>query len=437
MVKTKNSDSGTKRKSKTKNDSYLTHDEMRQLLIDDPGREFVCQSTFWLYKWKSKENSSKKKDAFNYHNDFVSRYRVFREVALRYFKGEKTWSGDPKSKHYSFDAVILVQPSECYSLAHNETYTIGIELKGSKSDLRGDGKIPYYIGWTDFFFLGVPDDLADEAITKADEVMSTSPEAEGKIGVFGVESGQIYKWPTKAINPAPESKNAIYEQIIYHYLLPSEEREASTIADSADNVIAIDIPKDLAIRPLPPFNDADKPVAIPVDDADADIDNDNTNSSTDSLSDSPDDAKTNNYTLSDEERRERAEKRAENRQKVEERKQELRDRAEVLLPETREKLAALSDRDNVIFWAIRDSGTEGIDATDLPARIGQSSASITRSIAALRHQGLVELNGGRKFGKFRAAGNAALNSRCMTCEFVDECHGNALLCKTYVARNNS
>lgn len=407
--------------------AILSHNQMRELLAGEPGKKFVFDATYRLYDWANKLP------------EYAINYRVFRELTVRYYNGEKNKWGDEKADDYRFDAVIMVEPGY-RSLARRQTFSIGVELKGEVNDLKRDDKIHMYQGWTDFFYLGVPDELADAAMKKAKSIMIEHPETKDRIGVFGVESGQIYMIPTSRIEVSPERRADVYQQIIYNYCM----RE--------DKVIAVDCKK-VKILPLPALKEFTQPEAIPTTDnnkvsVDTSVDTSASDASSNinTTDDNSAQAKpgsvekatgVNDNTLTAEERRERAEKRAENRKKVIELKHNLQERAEILLPETREKLASLSDRDNVIFWAIRDSGTDGIDATDLPVRIGQSSASITRSIAALRHQGLVELNGGRKFGKFRAAGNAALNSRCMTCEFVDECHGNALLCKTYVARNNS
>lgn len=419
MSKAKNTGSN---KSK---DAYLTHDEMRELLAGKPGREFVLQTTFQLYNWAEQIPS-----------DYIN-YRVFRELTVRYYRGEKNRFGDEKADDYRFDAVILVEPGY-RALARRQVFSIGVELKGDVNDLKRDDKIQMYQGWTDFFYIGVPDELADAAMSKAKEVMKQYPETADKIGVFGVESGQIYMIPTKRIEVPAENRIAVQQQIIYNYCMKE------------DKVIVVDC-KDVKILPLPALKENPRFVNISTTEnnnvtADTAVDaasdaNTSTNAADDNSAQiKPQNAEKNteikNNTLTDAERRERAEKRAENRAKVKELKHNLQERAEVLLPETREKLASLSDRDNVVFWTIRDA-QQGIDATELPRHIGQSSASITRSIAVLRKSGLIELDGGRKYGKFKACGNAALDSRCMTCEFVNECHGNALLCKTYVARNSA
>lgn len=136
-------------------------------------------------------------------------------------------------------------------------------------------------------------------------------------------------------------------------------------------------------------------------------------------------------TLTDQEKEERAKQREENRQRLLQEKKEIEKKNFTLMPQTRERLAGLSDRDQIIFWTIRETGTEGIDAQDLPVKTGQSSASVSRSIATLRKNKLITLDGSKKTGKFKVIGDAAKDSRCMTCALMEECQGNSLMCGTY------
>lgn len=71
------------------------------------------------------------------------------------------------------------------------------------------------------------------------------------------------------------------------------------------------------------------------------------------------------HTLPEEERQQRAQQRAENRERITELKKEIEQRNSTLMPKIRTTLADLSDRDNVVFWTIRDSAERGIDAKDI------------------------------------------------------------------------
>lgn len=71
------------------------------------------------------------------------------------------------------------------------------------------------------------------------------------------------------------------------------------------------------------------------------------------------------HTLSEEERQQRAQQRAVNKERIAELKKEIEQRNSTLMPEVRTTLADLFDRDNVVFWNIRDSAERGIDVKDI------------------------------------------------------------------------
>lgn len=137
------------------------------------------------------------------------------------------------------------------------------------------------------------------------------------------------------------------------------------------------------------------------------------------------------HALTDEEKKQRAQQRAENKERITELKKEIEQRNSTLMPEVRTTLASLSDRDNVVFWTIRDAAEIGIDAKDIPEKTGQSTRGVARSISALKEARLIELEGSKKRGKFKVIGDAAKDSRCMTCKLYEVCKGNALLCDSY------
>lgn len=381
--------------------AILSHNQMRELLAGESGKKFVFNATYKLYDWASKLP------------DYAINYRVFRELTVRYYNGEKNKWGDEKADDYRFDAVILVEPGY-RSLARRQTFSIGIELKGDADDLKHDEKISMYLGWTDLFFIGVPSSLVAEAVDKAESVMKQKPEFNDSVGVLDVEKGQIYFWPKK-IKVSLENQLAVKDQIIYNYCMKE------------DKVITIDC-KEIEPLSLPALSQY-KPTSItsPSISEEATISFETSNK--DEKKVSKEKSKTNH--LTDEERRERAEKRAENREKVIEQKKNIEQRNSTLMPETRNILAGLSDRDNLLFWTIRDTANHGLDVKDLPSLTGQSTASISRSIASLKKAGLVDLDGSKKTGKYKAIGDAAKDSRCMSCQLRTKCQGNALYCASY------
>lgn len=404
--------------------AILSHDQMRDLLAGQPGREFVLQATFQLYDW-----------ADRIPEDAIA-YRIFRELTVRYYNGEKNRFGDEKADDYRFDAVILVEPGY-RALARRQIFSVGVELKGDANDLKRDNKIQMYMGWTDFFYIGVPDELSNAAIDKANDIMKKYPSTKDRIGVFGVESGQIYKWPAKRIDVPLENRIAVQQQIIYNYCM------------KADKVITIDC-EDIKIAPLPPQkpqetiattrqtatpSNPQSPVRQPENKPGMQQPQPAISNQAKPLSSGPSNLEGTKKQLSEEEKAARRAERQRNKERVEQQRKAIKLKQEVLMPQTREKLAGLSDRDNLVFWSIRDSSCDGgIKGRDIIEQTGQSSRSVTRSIAALKEAGLISLDGSMKMGTFKAVGDAARDSHCMTCRKREQCQGNSLLCGSYQPR---
>ena len=96
-----------------------------------------------------------------------------------------------------------------------------------------------------------------------------------------------------------------------------------------------------------------------------------------------------------------------------------------------------SDRDQLVFWCVRDATVHGgINGINIPSAIGQSSAAVNRSLKKIKERGLVTLDGAPKYGKFKVIGDALKSSRCITCRHYDECQGSALHCGSYQAVDN-
>ena len=103
----------------------MAHEELKALLEGDQGKLIVKSVTQSMYAWAWKVPAE-------YYN-----YRVFNELTVRYETGERTRLGLKKFDHFRFDSVFFVEPGY-RALDQRQCYTIGIELKQSKSDLMGD-----------------------------------------------------------------------------------------------------------------------------------------------------------------------------------------------------------------------------------------------------------------------------------------------------------
>lgn len=393
------------------------HEELKQLLGERPGKAFALDVTRQVYAW-----------AERIPEDAI-RYRIFEELTVRYETGEKTKRGLDKQDHYRFDSVLFIQPGY-RALNQNQCFTVGIELKNSKADLMGDHKMDKYLGWTDLFFIGVPADITEDAIRKADEVSEEVFGNKSMVGVFDIENGVIYKMPARKQNVSTENRLKIQEQVIYNVLFNDMKSitvklEEISIENRLINHITIGDENDQEDN-QENYQEKDVP----------DMTSDNSSQEKPTKSSKPsmpsESPKSSKSSLDEDFVKARNEKRAENRAKREELAKDLAERNRRLTTKTREQLAGLSDRDQLVFWCVRDATVNGgINGINIPSAIGQSSAAVNRSLKKIKERGLVTLDGAPKYGKFKVIGDALKSSRCITCRHYDECQGSALHCGSY------
>lgn len=388
------------------------HEGLKQLLRERPGKAFVHDVTRQVYGW-----------ADRIPEDAI-RYRIFEELTVRYETGEKTKRGLDKQDHYRFDAVLFILPGY-RALNQKQCFTVGIELKNTKADLMGDHKMVKYLGWTDLFFIGVPADITEDAIKKADEVSQEVFGNKSMVGVFDVENGFIYKIPIRKQDVSLENRLKVQEQVIYNVVFDEMKSINVELEDiSLEDISIENHPTDDITIGEENIQDTDtKELAMPASPTTAPS-NDSDMTSDSSSQEKP--------TLDEEFVKARKEKRAENRARREELAKDLVERNRLLTSKTREQLAGLSDRDQLVFWCVRDATAHGgINGIDIPSVISQSPAAINRSLKKLKERGLIALDGAPKYGKFKVIGDALKSSRCVTCRLNDECQGGALHCGSY------
>ena len=373
------------------------HEELKKLLGERPGKAFALDVTRQVYAWAERIP------------DDAIRYRIFEELTVRYETGEKTKRGLDKQDHYRFDSVLFVQPGY-RALNQNQCFTVGIELKNSKADLMGDHKMDKYLGWTDLFFIGVPAAITEDAIKKADEVSEKVFGNKSMVGVFDIENGVIYKMPARKQNVSIENRLKIQEQVIYNVLFD----DMKTITAKLEEISIENHPINEITVGEENYQEKDA------------LDTTSDNSSQEKPTESS------KSSLDEDFVKARNEKRAENRAKREELAKDLAERNRLLTTKTKEQLAGLSDRDQLVFWCVRDATVHGgINGIDIPSAIGQSSAAVNRSMKKLKERGLVARDGAPKYGKFKVIGDALKSSRCITCRLNEECQGGALHCGSY------
>lgn len=141
------------------------------------------------------------------YSDIFVRFWFLKEFIVRFDKGLIYPDGRFVKTIRRLDALIIVQPS-LSSQVQNWTFKIGFEVKVNLDDLLRDNKIPYYLGWTDFFFLAVDDALLTTAMEKAAK--------DPRIGVVSLRNGIIHKYPAWQDIPTGR-RYAVMEQAFFGY----------------------------------------------------------------------------------------------------------------------------------------------------------------------------------------------------------------------------
>lgn len=351
----------------------MAHENLKQYLIGKPGKDFVTNLTLAVYDF-----TSKIRRAYGSY-DFIH-YRIFEEVTVREYTGQTNRWGEEKPEHFRFDCVFFVEPNQA-ALNKRQVYTIGVELKNSKEDLKYDEKIEHYLGYTDFFFIGVPSSLVNEAIEKSN--------LDNHIGVFDVEKGNLVKMPERII-PTMERKYALLEQILYSRMF----------VEDLKNMVSVKV---------------DDVEAMPMEFMDS---NPNNNAWEDPWT--AEEPLTAEEPQTVEKARADAAVQGTDREAAREREQARRERHDAKVAVLKEEVAAMNDKvpavvasileglslnDQRIYHAIRRN--DGVQAQYiaeiLPYQEGverPSIATVKRCISSLTKAGLIEREGSKKTGQY-------------------------------------
>ena len=356
----------------------MAHENLKQHLVGKPGKDFVTNLTLAVYDF-----TSKIRRAYGSF-DFIH-YRIFEEVTVREYTGQKNKWGDEKPEHYRFDGVFFVEPHQS-AINQRQTYTVGVELKNSKGDLMGDAKIEHYLGYTDFFFIGVPSNLVADAVGRA--------KTDDHIGVFDVETGRLCKMPAR-IHPTVERKYNLLEQIMYSRMFDEDFK----------NVVSVKV-EDVEVIPAPlkPKDDR-SPLVLAMDEEEA-LREVQKNAQEEVPGEALREARTAAIEADREAARQKEQIRREKHDaKVAALKEEVTAMNEKVPAVVASILEGLSLNDQRIYHAIRRN--DGVQAQYiaeiLPYQEGverPSIATVKRSISSLTKAGLIEREGSKKTGQY-------------------------------------
>ena len=329
----------------------MAHENLKRFLIGDSGKRFVKDMTTATYEWANKVPS----EFFN--------FRIFEELTIRYETGEKTRLGLDRQDHYRFDAVFYIQPGR-RALNQKQCYNVGIELKNSKADLMGDQKISKDIGWTDFFFIGVPSNLINDAKQKVNNIYNDNETLKGYIGIMNVETGEIVTLPDRQ-NVSIDNVCKLQEQIIY-------------------NIIFADV-KAISFKIEDVFVDTESPI-------------------------------TNKYDAEEDKKRRLAY--AEYKQAT---LNELARRATNLPFGTAQVYNKLDINAKQVFWGILDEQGETNTRTQISEKSGISLQKIDRSLTILTEYGLIKREGSKKKGRYVVDMPIDKRASCASCKLKNKC----------------
>ena len=197
----RNINEGYSRRQSAKPNKFISHREYQDRLSGAIGEKLVadlCSRT----------------KAVKMVRDFLIpiSYKTTDEVSIRE-EVEKCKDGTVRKNRRIVDTVIFVEPGE-RAICQDWDFTIGLEVKAFAADLTGDKKISHYLGWTDMFFIAVPDKLIAKALRKVDGM--------DNIGVLGLDSGHILKRPT-AQNVTPTRRLELMKEVFFHHNVKSNK----------------------------------------------------------------------------------------------------------------------------------------------------------------------------------------------------------------------
>ena len=119
--------------------------------------------------------------------------------------------------------ILFIKPGY-RALNQGHCFTIALEIKEFKEDLKRDEKLWKYVGWTDFFFIAVPDDLTQYAFEKNSRGEQRTPRDTIENRCIRLETGELYSHPQRS-EVSIEKQNLVLQNAVYNYAF----KDAKTI----------------------------------------------------------------------------------------------------------------------------------------------------------------------------------------------------------------
>ena len=339
-------------------------------------------------------------------------YKIFEEFRLRESTGEKTRLGLDKKLQVIPDVMLFIKPGY-RALNQGHCFTVALEIKKFKDDLMRDEKLWKYVGWTDFFFIAVPDDLTEYAFEKIVEVNNEHPETRSKIGVLGLETGNLYSHPQRS-EVSIDKQNLVLQNAVYNYAFKdaktiffTPEELPTPAALTEKNIVEEDAKKTAQ-------NNLQEDCKLKGGDTQQHDIQENYLQKNCTLKGE------NNKQYSDEEKAARKAAFLARQEFREKQAVELAGKSTVLSEEVRQRLTTLPQKTQDMFWKIRESDN-GKQLQDIVSELGYSQRTAAYGLASLTSAGLVKREGSRKTGAYTVTDIAACDTTCATCSIALQC----------------
>lgn len=335
-------------------------------------------------------------------------YKIFEEFRLRESTGEKTRIGLDKKLQVIPDVILFIKPGY-RALNQGHCFTIALEIKEFKEDLMRDEKLWKYVGWTDFFFIAVPDDLTQYAFEKIVEVNNEHPETLSKIGVLGLETGELYSHPQRS-EVSIEKQNLVLQNAVYNYAF----KDAKTIFFTPEE---LPTPVALTGKNMVEEDAKNNPQQ------NCKLKNSDTlqyEERQNNLQENCTLRKGGYKQLSNEEKAARKAAFLARQEFREKRAVELAEKSTVLNEDIRQRLMAQPPKAQEVFWKIRES-KKGKQLQDIVSELDYSQRTAAYGLASLTSAGLIKRDGSRKTGAYTVTDVAACNTTCATCSIALQC----------------
>lgn len=374
------------------------HAELKKLITSKNIQSFVKNLCLHAYPWTERIPVE------------YLEYKIFEEFRLREDTGEKTRLGLDKKLQLIPDVVLFIKPGY-RALNQQHCFTVALEIKEFKDDLMRDEKLWKYLGWTDFFFIAVPEDLIDFAFKKIDSINEEHPEYKNKIGVLGLQTGTMYNSPARS-EVTVEKQNLVLQNAVYNYAF----KDAKTIIFKPEEpVSAVSTPKEHVTEEEGSLeNNLQEYCKLNSDDTKLyDIPENNLQKNC-TLKEE------NNKRLSDEEKAARKAAYLARQEFREKRAEVLSEKASVLPEEARQRLSSLSLKTQEVFWKIREAEA-GKQLQEMATELDYSPRTIAYGLSSLTSAGLIKRAGSRKTGAYTVTDIAACDTTCATCSIALQC----------------